>query len=245
MMRYLRFGFVFAVALAAALTGVRPAAAQDAAQPYPKMAPIEQYLMERDAEIALARSGAPDAISKHASVYVLTRRGYEMAAKGSNGWACWVGRSWVAIFDNPEFWNPKIRAAECINAPGVRSVLPYHLKRTKLILAGKSIAEVIAALKAAMDQKELPALEPGTVSFMMSKGSYLTDQHDFNMPHLMFYSTADAAAWGANVANSPVLAGSFWYLSPDTYPELKSFPPINIFLVRAGKWSDGTPGPTM
>ncbi len=163
------------------------------------MAPIEQYLMERDTEVALARSGAPDAISKDASVYVLTRRGYEIEAKGSNGWACWVGRSWVAIFDNPEFWNPKIRAAECINAPGVRSVLPYHLKRTKLILAGKSIAEVIAALKAAIDQKELPALEPGTVSFMMSKGSYLTDQHDFNMPHLMFYSTADAAAWGANV----------------------------------------------
>jgi len=32
------------------------AMAQDAARPYPKMAPIEQYLMDRTAEIALARS---------------------------------------------------------------------------------------------------------------------------------------------------------------------------------------------
>ncbi len=30
---------------------------------YPKMAPVEQYLMERNAEILLARSAAPDSIS--------------------------------------------------------------------------------------------------------------------------------------------------------------------------------------
>jgi hypothetical protein len=46
----------------------KPAAAQDAKQPYPTMAPVEQYLMDRDAESALARSAAPDAISHDASV---------------------------------------------------------------------------------------------------------------------------------------------------------------------------------
>ena len=30
---------------------------------YPKMAPVDQYLMERDAEILLSRSAAPDFIS--------------------------------------------------------------------------------------------------------------------------------------------------------------------------------------
>ena len=53
--------------------------AQTPASPYPKMAPIEQYLMNRDAEIALARSAAPDAISHDASVLVLARHGYETA----------------------------------------------------------------------------------------------------------------------------------------------------------------------
>jgi hypothetical protein len=44
-------------ALVAALIASRPVAAQDAKQPYPNMAPIEQYLMDRDAEIGFL--GAP------------------------------------------------------------------------------------------------------------------------------------------------------------------------------------------
>ncbi len=243
--------FLVAVALlAAALVPHRTAAqsaqaAAPAANPYPTMAPLDQYLMPRDAEIALARSAAPDAVSHDATVYVLTRHGYESAATGKNGWACWVGRSWGAMFDHPEFWNPKVRAAECIDAPAVRSVLPYHFKRTELVLAGKSKAEIIAGLKAAIDKKELPALEHGTVSYMMSKDSYLTDQDGHNMPHMMFYSSADAAAWGANQANSPVMGAPMWAISPDAYPELKSFPVINIFLIGAGKWSDGSTPPSM
>ncbi|HEY4739632.1 MAG TPA: hypothetical protein VIH76_03455, partial [Candidatus Acidoferrales bacterium] len=84
-------------------------------------------------------------------------------------------------------------------------------------------------------KKELPALEPGTVSYMMSKDSYLTDEDGHNLPHMMFYETADAAAWGAN----------YWYISAEAYPLLKSFPPLSVFLVGVGKWSDGTPAPSM
>jgi len=40
--------------LVTTLIASRAAIAQDAKQPYPTMAPIEQYLMDRDAEIALA-----------------------------------------------------------------------------------------------------------------------------------------------------------------------------------------------
>jgi hypothetical protein len=236
---------MIALVLFAAMIALRPTHAQDATQAYPKMAPVEQYLMDRDAEIALARSAAPGAISKDASVFVLTRHGYETAVKGSNGWACWVGRSWGAMFDHPEFWNPKVRAAECINAPAVRSVMPYNFKRTELVLAGKSKAEIIAALKAAIDKKELPPLEAGTVSYMMSKDSYLTDADGHNMPHMMFYSSADAAAWGANVTNSPVMAAPYWAISSEAYPELKSFPTVMVFLIPTGKWSDGTPAQGM
>src|SRR6202051_2071375 len=183
------------------------AMAQDAKQPDATMAPLEQYLMDRDAEIALARSAAPDAISHDASVIVLTRHGYETAVQGKNGWVCWVGRGWLAMFDHPEFWNPKVRAADCINPPAARSVLPYAYKRTELLLAGHSKSEVIAAIKAAIDKKELPALQPGTVRYMMLKDSYLTDYGGHNAPHMMFYETAkDGAAGGANLTNSPVLS---------------------------------------
>ena len=242
----IRITLLSGFALVAALIASRPVAAQDAKQPYPNMAPIEQYLMDRDAEIALARSAAPDAISHNASVIVLTRHGYETAVEGKNGWVCWVGRGWMGMFDHPEFWNPKVRAAECINPPAVRSVLPYAYKRTELLLAGHSKQEVIAAIKAAIDKKELPALEQGTVSYMMSKDSYLSDYGGHNAPHMMFYETAkDGAAWGANLTNSPVLAVNYWYISAEAYSQLKSFPPLSVFLVGVTKWSDGTQAPSM
>lgn len=230
-----------ALALAVTLIASRPAAAQDSKQPYPTMARIEQYLMARDAEIALARSAAPDAISRDASVIVLTRHGYETAVEGKNGWVCMVERGWGAMFDNPEFWNPKIRAADCLNPPAARSVLPYVYKRTELLLADRSKQEVVAAIKSAVDKNELPALERGTVCYMMSKFSYLTDNGDHNVPHLMFYETAkDDASWGANLSNSPVLSVNYWYISAESYPQLKSFPPLSVFLVVVDKWSDGT-----
>ncbi len=237
---------IFLGAFVLALIATRSAAAQDSSQPYPTMAPVEQYLMDRDAEIALARSAAPDAISRDASVIVLTRHGYETAVAGKNGWVCWVGRGWLAMFDNSEFWNPKVRAADCLNPPAARSILPYAYKRTDLLLAGHSKPEAIAAIQAAIDKKELPPLEPGTFSYMMSKGSYLTDNGGHNGPHLMFYETSnDGAAWGANLANSPLMSVNYWYISAQSYPQLKSFPPLSVFLVGVDKWSDGTPAPRM
>lgn len=232
--------------LVAALSAPWPAASQDAKQPYASMASVEQYLMDRNAEIALARSAAPDAIAHDATVLVLSRHGYETAVEGKNGWVCMVERSWLAPFDSPEFWNPKVRGANCLNAPAARFVLPFANKRTELLLAGHSKVEVIAAIAAALDKKELPALEPETVCYMMSKSSYLTDNGDHNGPHLMFYEPVkDDATWGANMANSPVVSVNYWYLSAQAYPQLKSFPPVAVFAVVVDKWSDGTPAPSM
>jgi hypothetical protein len=109
--------FLGAFVLVAALIATRPAAAQDPKQPYPTMAPVEQYLMDRDAKIALARSAAPDAISHDASVIVLTRHGYEAAVHGKNGWVCWVGRGWMAMFHPPNFGTQKF-------APRIASTHP-------------------------------------------------------------------------------------------------------------------------
>ena len=77
---------------------------QEAKSKYPHMAPVEEYLMtDRNAEIALARSAAPDAISHDATVVVLGRRGYETAAEGRNGFVCLVERGWMSSADAPEF----------------------------------------------------------------------------------------------------------------------------------------------
>jgi hypothetical protein len=144
---------------------------------YPIMAPVDQYLMERDAEILLARSAAPDSISSDATILVLGRQGYETAVRGKNGFVCMVERSWMAAFDSPEYWNPKVRGAECLNRQAARSIVPIAELRTRMVMAGHSRAEIVSALKAAFANKQLPDLESGNMVFMMSKSqSGLTER---------------------------------------------------------------------
>jgi hypothetical protein len=216
------------------------AAAQSDA--YAKMAPVEQYLMERTAEIALARSAAPESVSKDATVLVLGRQGYETAVEGKNGFVCMVGRSWTAAFDWPEFWNPKVRAADCMNPQSARSILPITELRAKMVMAGRSKAEILAAVKSAYESKQLPGLENGAMDYMMSKAAYLTDEDGHNGSHLMFYAGLDDGKdWGANLPGSPVIAAPYWFFSPTGASEAKGLPPLVVFLVGVANWSDGTP----
>jgi hypothetical protein len=128
------------------------ARAQDAKTHYASMALLDQYLMtDRDAEIALARSAAPDAISRDAKIMVLRRHGYETAVEGKNGFVCIVERSWMSPSDHPEFWNAKLRGPLCFNPAAARSILPLSIKRTKLVLAGLSKAQIMENLKGALD----------------------------------------------------------------------------------------------
>lgn len=211
--------------------------AQPAASRYPAMAPLDEYLMpDRNAEIALARSAAPESISRDATVLVLGRHGYETAVEGKNGFVCVVERGWMSPADAPEFWNPKLRGPICFNPPAARSVLPVTYKRTEMVLAGRSQAEIIDGNKALFDKGELPPLEPGAMSYMLSKGAYLTDRGDHNLAHLMIYSSLlDGKAWGADLPDSPVML----------IPQFKGAEPINVFIVAVGRWSDGSPAPAM
>jgi hypothetical protein len=109
------------VAVVIVLVTATQAQAQGADAPYPKMAAIDQYLMTEDAEVALARSAAPESIAKDADVLVLDRQGYQAASKGRNGFVCLVQRSWTAGLNDPDFWNPKLRAPICLNPPAARS----------------------------------------------------------------------------------------------------------------------------
>src|SRR5262249_56164750 len=54
----------------------------------PNMAPLDQYLMDRNDEIALARSAAPPSIAKDATVLVLGKDGFETAVQGTTGFVC-------------------------------------------------------------------------------------------------------------------------------------------------------------
>ena len=138
------------------------ARAQAAKVSYRVMAALDQYLIpDEKAEIALARSSAPASISDGADVMVLRRDGYATVVKGTNGFVCIVERSWAKPTDDPEFWNPKVRAPNCLNPAASRTFLPIYLTKTKFVLAGKSKAQILAATTSALEKKELTALAPG------------------------------------------------------------------------------------
>jgi hypothetical protein len=208
------------------------------AEPRPK---LEAYLMaDRNAEIALARSAAPPSISNDATVLVLTRHGYETAAEGKNGFVCFVDRSWQKTVDDPDFWNPKMRAPTCVNAPAARSVLPFQHQLTALALSGATREQMAAKLKTILAAKPFTP-EAGAMAYMMSKQQHLNDgDHPAWHSHVMFYlpGTIDAPVLGANLEASPVLGGA------SVVPGLGTMP-YSVFFVPVDHWSDGTPAPMM
>ena len=226
------FVFVF-LALLVVPGGIQQARAEG--DSYPAMAPIDQYLIgDEKAEIALARSAAPTSIADGATVMVLGRQGYTTVVQGTNGFLCYVERSWAQDTDQPEFWNPKARTPNCFNAAAASSVSLLYLMKTRLVLAGKSKAEIAQAIAAALDSGESPALAPGGMCYMLSKEQYINDEGHSWHPHVMFYAPGDAAkSWGANLPGSPVLAAFD--------PQAR----LTTFFVVVHNWSDGTPGPPM
>ena len=205
------------------------AAAQDAGTKYTKMAPVDQYLMaDRNAEIALARSAAPESIARDAGVMVLTRHGFEAAVKGTNGFVCIVGRGWTSAAE-ADYWNPKVRVPMCVNAAAARSYLVHLTKETEWGLAGRTPAQMNAAISAALARKELPPMEPGAMCYMMGKEGYGGDSKPHWPSHLMFfYTDVDPAIWGANQPGSPIIAVA------DPVEHLTQF------VIPVQHWSDGT-----
>ena len=146
-------------------------------------------------------------MSAAAEVLVLGSHGYETAVKGSNGFVCFVERSWAAGFNDPEFWNPKLRGPNCFNPPAARTELPQYLKRTEWVLAGATKQQIIDRSRSAVASHEFRAPEAGALSFMLSKNGYLSDHAAGPwLPHVMFFLPhGQAADWGAGLEGSPIL----------------------------------------
>lgn len=225
----------YPLVLVLALLADAKAGAQDKTPAaYPTMASAGRYRIgDREAEIALARSAAPPSVSAAAEILVLGDRGYEIAVKGTNGYVCFVERSWAAGFNDPEFWNPKTRAPNCFNAPASRSVLPQYLKRTEWVLTGATREQLIDKARAAFTSREFRAPDAGSFSFMLSKQGYLGDAAAGPwLPHVMFFvESGQAAVWAAGLDGSPILGAAAGPFEP------------TVLLIPVRRWSDGSAPP--
>jgi hypothetical protein len=223
-------------ALLATLALAGPVGAQTAPPPhYPAMAPVERYMMaDPKAEIALARTAAAPSISNDATVLVLGPHGYETAVTGTNGFVCFIERSWTAGVDDPVFWDPAVRAPNCFNPPAALTVLPMYIERTKWVLAGATRAQVAERTQAAFAAHTITAPAPGSFSFMTSKQGDLGDPAGGGpwLPHVMFFIPhGQGAAWAAGLDASPVIGS-----------ESRAFEPTVLY-IPVRRWSDGSPAP--
>lgn len=158
----------------------------------PKYPPLSEYMMQPEAEIALARSAAPDTVSDHATIMVLTEAGYKVTTKGDNGFVCMVMRGWAAPTYTPAanrnlVYDSKTRAPICFNPVAVRTVLPYQEMRTRLGMEGKSPAEIAEVIQAAYAKGALPKMEAVGFGYMFSADQKLGPAGAWH-PHMMVYT---------------------------------------------------------
>src|SRR5260370_12163151 len=110
--------------------GVPCANAQEAKYP-----PVSEYMMAGDAEIALAKSAAPQNISDRATIEVFTPSGYQVAHQGDNGFVCMVRGGFTGAPTRTPiqlrglFYDPTTMAPLC-SQPHPPTPQPPHYKRT-------------------------------------------------------------------------------------------------------------------
>jgi hypothetical protein len=150
-------------------------------------------LLPREREIALARSAAPPAVSREATVMVLTERGFEVALRGTNGVTCVVNRS-----------HPQSLEPHCFDAEGSATILPMELRRTELLREGRSTEEIDREIAAGLLKGTYRLPRRPAMSYMMSRDQVLYNDEGRHVgrwqPHLMIYyphlSSADLGLGG-------------------------------------------------
>src|SRR5438132_4074587 len=158
-----------------------------------KYPPLSEYTMTPEAEIALARSAAPENVSAHATVKILTASGYKVAAQGDNGFVCIVMRGWGAPTFTPAqlrdlVYYAKLRAPICFNPVASRTVLPLQELRAKLGMEGKTPDQIAEAVQAAYAKGELPKMEMVAFAYMFSADQDLGPGVGHWHPHMMVYT---------------------------------------------------------
>jgi hypothetical protein len=185
--------------------GAHPAWAQSSRYP-----PLTEYMMPRDAEVALARSAAPANISARATIKVLTTSGYQVAREGDNGIVCMVMRGFSAPTYTPAqfrdlVYDATVRAPICFTAPAARTVMPYYELRTKLAMEGKGPEQIAKGLQAAHVTGELPRRDEVTFAYMWSAHQHLASGVGAWHPHMMVFAPYyDNAMVGGNAFGTPL-----------------------------------------
>lgn len=208
--------------------------------PGAKYSPLSGYMMEPDAEIAMARSAAPESISDHATIKVLTESGYKAVAEGDNGFVCIVMRGWSAPMFTPArdlelVSDTKLRAPICFDPVASRTVLPYQELRTKFGMQGLSPEAISKQVSEAYAKGELPKMEGVSFAYMWSADGQLGHGIGPWHPHMMVYAPYYTASMLGTAENQTV--GPFMAADEGTPFALVVIPVMGAELIHAKKVS--------
>jgi hypothetical protein len=158
-----------------------------------KYPPLADYLMARDAEVALARSAAPANISSRATIKVLTQSGYTVDRNGDNGFVCMVMRGWSAPTYTPDqfrdlVYDATVRAPICFDPGAAQTVMPYYELRSKLAMEGHAPDQIAQRVEAAYARGDLPRRDGVTFAYMWSANQHLASGVGHWHPHMMVFS---------------------------------------------------------
>lgn len=159
----------------------------------PKYPPLSEYMMAPEAEVALARSAAPEKVSVRATVKVLTISGYKVAAQGDNGFVCTAVRGWAAAMSTTAserdlVYYAKLRAPICFDPVASRTVLPLQELLARLGMEGKGPDQIAKDVQAAYAKGELPRMEAVAFAYMFSADQDLGPGIGAWHPHMMVYT---------------------------------------------------------
>ena len=146
------------------------------------------YLMDEAEERRLAATAGPATITEGATYHVLRRTGYAKVAEGTNGFHCFVERSWGAPSrTNAISFVPKVRAPHCINREGARTKLEEIFLVAELAMAGHGSDAINAALDRAYARGDLELPKGLALTYMMSKHQWLGERVGAFKPHVMLW----------------------------------------------------------
>lgn len=137
-------------------------------------------VMARDAEIALARSAAPEQISSTARIWVWNGSAYQVADSGRSKVNCYVARHWV----------PSVEP-HCLDEEASATILPILMRKIELYAQGKTDAEVERDIASRISAGTLKLPSRPAITYMMSAAQDLVSGEGAAVgawqPHLMIY----------------------------------------------------------
>lgn len=173
--------------------------------------------MPADLETAFALSALPAHLRSSATVYLLDpAKGYYVARKGSNGFACLISRTeWEWGNFRSDLFAPM-----GFDPEGVRAILPIYKDEAAMRASGKFTAlQVKDSVISRIHRGVYKAPSKGGICYMLAPVMRVYTSHPgvqtvktMNMPHYMFYAPYIA---DSDVGTDPNSESGPWMVNPD------------------------------